>query len=69
MKDLSIALENRPGALAEMLMPYPGNKIWLGYGHQFVYRYRPLRPETTWQQLIDLTAHLTIRAIAYASAR
>lgn len=54
--------------LVELLAPYTGKKAWLGYGHTFVYRYRPLREHTTWNQLLDLLAALTARSRHYVHA-
>lgn len=55
-----------PEPLAGLLEPYTGRKQWLGYGHQFVYRYSTLRPGTTWRDLADLGEYLTTRAVSYA---
>jgi hypothetical protein len=51
-----------------LLEPYSGRKQWLGYGHQFVYRYAKLRPGTTWRDLVDIGEHLTARAVSYAAS-
>jgi hypothetical protein len=61
------SFDDLPDHLLGLLDPYTGKRSWLGYKHEFVYRYRPLRPEVTWQQLIDLTAQLTTRALAYTA--
>lgn len=55
-----------PELLAGLLEPYTGRKQWLGYGHQFVYRYSTLRPGTTWRDLADVGEWLTARAVSYA---
>ena len=57
-----------PEPLAGLLEPYSGRKQWLGYGHQFVYRYSRLRPGTTWRDLVDAGEHLTARAVSYAAS-
>jgi hypothetical protein len=43
-----------PGHLAHLLGPYVGRKLWLTYKPSFVYRYRPLAPDTTWNELLAL---------------
>lgn len=55
-----------PEPLAGLLESYAGRKQWLGYGHQFVYRYSTLRPGTTWRDLADVGEYLTTRAVSYA---
>lgn len=55
-----------PDDLSSLLTPYRGRKDWLGYGHQFVYRYQSLVPGVTWRQVIDLATHLSLRAHEYA---
>lgn len=55
-----------PEPLAGLLEPYTGRKEWLGYGHQFVYRYSTLRPCTTWRALVDIGEHLTAHAVSHA---
>jgi hypothetical protein len=68
-----VAAENKeyfefdlPEPLARHLKPFTGRKQWLGYGHEFVYRYAKLRPGTTWRDLIDVGEHLTTRSVFYA---
>lgn len=56
-----------PDDLAHCLRPYTGNKKWLGYEPNFVYRYATLNPNTTWAELTEVAVHLSRRAHAFAA--
>jgi hypothetical protein len=60
--------DDLPTEFGNLLGIYGGKRDWLGYGHEFVYRYRPLLPEVNSEQLIEFTAHLTTRAISYSAS-
>jgi hypothetical protein len=57
-----------PDHLAHVLSPYSGRKHWLTYKPSFVYRYRPLAPGTTWNDLLALVAWFSRRAVEYLAA-
>jgi hypothetical protein len=63
-----LSFDDLPIHEGDVLTAYTGQKAWLGSGHEFVYRYRPLRSDATWRQLLELTADLTARAFAYTSS-
>ncbi len=50
-----------------VLDEYTGNMIWLGYEPDFVYKYRPLRTDATYQQLASICAGLTHHIEQYAT--
>ncbi|MFD3458371.1 hypothetical protein ACFWVM_01560 [Nocardia fluminea] len=53
----------------DRLDPYSGrNLAWLGYEPDFVYRYRPIRPDTSFADLADMCAQLTDHAMTFAAA-
>jgi hypothetical protein len=54
-----------PDELQRFVEPYSGQREWLGYGTDFVYRYVKLRPHASWSNLVDLGASLTKRALEY----
>ncbi|MFC5263021.1 PD-(D/E)XK nuclease family protein [Kribbella qitaiheensis] len=56
-----------PDGLAGLLNPYRGQKVWLGYEPDFVYRYATLKPDITWRQFMDLATWFTSAAHSYAS--
>lgn len=58
------AFDTLPGA-SDILVA-AGKKEWNGYTHEFVYRYLHLRPDATWEQLLELAEALTERARSHS---
>jgi hypothetical protein len=56
-----------PEHLAPALRSYTGKKQWLSYAPGFVYRYRPLAPETSWRDLLALIEWFSRHTLAYVT--
>lgn len=51
-----------------ILGPYAGKMTWLGYEPAFVYKYRPIQPDLTADELADACAVLTTHVQLYAES-
>jgi hypothetical protein len=56
-----------PGYLGDALSPYRRRRPWLGYRPHFVYRYKELSPNTTWNDLLGLAEWFSRHTLAYAA--
>ena len=54
-----------PVHLGHTLEKYMGNKVWLGYEPNFVYRYARITPNTTWTELLTLALWFTRQTYAF----
>lgn len=53
---------------AAVLGDYTGTKKWLGYSPDFVYRYRPVLPATSWHDLVELCVAASRQALQFSVA-
>jgi hypothetical protein len=58
-----------PDEIRNLLGEYAGKKPWLHYAPRFVYRYAPLAPGTTWNDLLALATWFSRRAQEFAGSR
>jgi hypothetical protein len=54
--------------LRHLLGQYSGRKMWLHYAPRFVYRYAPLSPDATWNDLLALATWFSRRAQEFAGS-
>jgi len=58
-----------PDSLRDTIGRYADKKAWLGYEPNFVYRFVPLTPGTTWDDLLALVEWFTGRIVSFAQRR
>ena len=58
-----------PDDLCYVFGQYAGRKQWLHYAPRFIYRYAPLAPDTTWNELLGLVRWFSRRAVGFAGSR
>jgi PD-(D/E)XK nuclease superfamily protein len=56
-----------PDDLCDSLSPYRRRRPWLGYRPSFVYRYKEITPETTWNDLLSLVTWFSRHTIDFVA--